>query len=274
MYCHNCGKEISESVKFCPHCGTEQNQHCKKETKTTGTRIWRTIRNILIILVLIPMVILSIAFVSAVFDEDEESRPVEAAAPAETADPTEITLPENGWYALYGDRYYFKDGLKCVELHEIDGNLYYFDEEGVLSVNKKIPYNGVILHAGHDGRINELTYEAVYGKWAEESYHFGNSGSSSILEFHSEVENCDSFTFYLESNGERGAKVNGTWKVYIRCNGKWEYVDKISYTEPMGTFDFSFDEPKTFDAITAYPTVQGNASYSSLFYLQNVHCYL
>ena len=24
MYCYNCGKEIAETVKFCPYCGAEQ----------------------------------------------------------------------------------------------------------------------------------------------------------------------------------------------------------------------------------------------------------
>ena len=26
MYCYNCGKEIAETVKFCPYCGAEQKQ--------------------------------------------------------------------------------------------------------------------------------------------------------------------------------------------------------------------------------------------------------
>ena len=25
MYCHNCGKEISEGIQFCPYCGTNLN---------------------------------------------------------------------------------------------------------------------------------------------------------------------------------------------------------------------------------------------------------
>ena len=26
MYCYNCGKEIAETVKFCPYCGAEQKR--------------------------------------------------------------------------------------------------------------------------------------------------------------------------------------------------------------------------------------------------------
>mgnify|MGYP000118756494 CR=1 FL=1 len=26
MYCYNCGKEIAETVKFCPYCGAGQKQ--------------------------------------------------------------------------------------------------------------------------------------------------------------------------------------------------------------------------------------------------------
>ena len=79
-------------------------------------------------------------------------------------------------------------------------------------------------------------------------------------------------SFYLEANGKRGAKVNGKWKIYVRNNGKWNFLQEINYTEPSGSFDFEFDEPVSFDAITAYPTVQGNASYTSFFYPQNVDC--
>ena len=105
-------------------------------------------------------------------------------------------------------------------------------------------------------------------------YHYGNNGRSSVLELSFEVEDCDSFRFYLEAGGLHGAKVNGKWKIYVRHNGNWEFVQDINYTEPNGYFDIKLDGYKNFDAITACPMVQGNATYSAVFSLQNVHCVL
>lgn len=32
MYCHQCGKEVNEDVKFCPYCGTALNQGDQTQT--------------------------------------------------------------------------------------------------------------------------------------------------------------------------------------------------------------------------------------------------
>ena len=151
---------------------------------------------------------------------------------------------------------------------------YYFDEDGALAENEDVDYYGTTLHAGRDGIIGGITYDEIWGNWSDERYSFGNGGHSSIIEFNSEIENCDSFQFCLEAGGLHGAKVNGTWKIYIRCNGNWEFAQDINYTEPDGCFDIKLNGYKNFDAITAYPTVRGNATYSAVFYLQNVHCVL
>ena len=150
----------------------------------------------------------------------------------------------------------------------------YFDEDGALAENEDVDYYGTTLHAGRDGIIEGITYDEIWGNWSDERYSFGNGGHSSIIEFNSEIENCDSFQFCLEAGGLHGAKVNGTWKIYIRCNGNWEFAQDINYTEPDGCFDIKLNGYKNFDAITAYPTVRGNATYSAVFYLQNVHCVL
>lgn len=248
----------------------EQFQPARPKTGNNRKKsLVRKIRSILLILIIIPLALLGLLSLSNDSEKDDSKHTIQENKPAPT---TEATAPPNGWQEFNGDSYYFEDGLKYVGLHDISGELYYFDDNGVLVTNREVPYESVVLDVGYDGQVEAVTYEAVYGTWAEKSYRFGNGGSSSILELSSEVENCDSFQFYLESHGERGAKVNGNWKVYIRCNGQWEFVEKVYYSEPSGCFTFTFSTPKTFDAITAHPTVQGNASYSSLFYLKNVHC--
>lgn len=286
MYCFHCGKEIPESVKFCPYCGTEQDQPKDPGgNRGGGTNIWRILRRVMIAVIVVPLVILGLLVVFATIREaqntPEPTVPAESVAgdsqspnnpTSEAPIPTESQIPEDGWHTENGERYYICDGEKYVDLQEIDGELYYFDEAGVLAVNRDVQYGELILHSDRYGCIEGMTIEELFGTWAEKPYRFGNGGSSSVLELPSEVENCDSFRFCLEATGMHGARVNGTWKIYIRHDGKWEYIQSINYTQPKGYFDIDFEEPKTFDAITAHPTVEGNASYSSLFYLQNVHC--
>ncbi|MGM9549207.1 MAG: zinc-ribbon domain-containing protein [Faecousia sp.] len=295
MYCYNCGKEISETVNFCPYCGAEQRKkpHDKdlKGNHGGGNSPW--LSRVFIGLAVIFLVIVGLLAVRAMLGKAvdaqnglEETAAAESAAEDTKSEDglnseeqrtdvpvtTESQIPEDGWHTVNGDRYYIRDGQKYVDIQEIDGELYYFDEDGVLAVNKDVRYGELILHSDRYGCIEGLTIEELFGTWAEEVYRFGNGGSSSVLELSTEVENCDSFRFCLEATGLHGARVNGTWKIYIRHAGKWEFVQNIDYTQPKGNFDIEFEMPKTFDAITAYPTVQGNASYSSLFYLQNVHC--
>ena len=56
MYCYKCGKEISETVKFCPHCGTEQGEshrHQNQGKKDSGKKnVGAIIRKILLILII------------------------------------------------------------------------------------------------------------------------------------------------------------------------------------------------------------------------------
>jgi len=203
-----------------------------------------------------------------------EAAPTEKVTYTEPPAPTETEALTDGWHTINGKRYYIQDGEKYVDLQEIDNALYYFDEDGALAENEDVDYYGTTLHAGRDGIIGGITYDEIWGNWSDERYSFGNGGHSSIIEFNSEIENCDSFQFCLEAGGLHGAKVNGTWKIYIRCNGNWEFAQDINYTEPNGYFDIKLDGYKNFDAITACPMVQGNATYSAVFYLQNVHCVL
>lgn len=283
MYCHHCGREINETAKFCPYCGAEQKKTATPNEPGGGNSPW--LRRIMIGLAVILLVVAGLLAVRAMLKHDDDAPKVpETTAPteedtrskdkpaSEAPAPTESQIPEDGWHTENGERYYICDGEKYVDLQEIDGKLYYFDESGVLAVNRDVDYDAMILHANRNGCLEGLTIKELFGTWAEEPYRFGGGGSSSVLELATEVENCDSFRFCLEASGMHGAKVNGTWKIYIRHDGKWEFVQNIDYTEPKGYFDINLEEPKTFDAITAHPTVEGNASYSSLFYLQNVHC--
>lgn len=284
MYCQNCGREIDDTAKFCPYCGLEQKRTTGRGNQSGNTGGGKDPWPRRVFIGLAAIVIVGLLVVCALPGKDARNSlqgTVAAEAAAETSQSelyseapvqTETQIPEDGWQTVDGKRYYFQDGEKYVDVQEIDGELYYFDRDGVLAVKRDVSYGNATLHAGPGGRIEAITFGIMYGDWAEESYRFGNGGSSSVLEFSDGLVNCDSFRFCLEASGLYGARVDGTWKIYIRHDGEWEYVQDIDYTQPKGYFDIELDEPKTFDAITAYPTVQGNASYSPSFYLRNVHC--
>lgn len=286
MYCHNCGQEQSDQHKFCANCGAElkfASQPPRNNDAPTKPGAGKVLGKAFVISLVSVFIFfgLLIALVSFIGDSDEEISPAEtdaiqtdahADSAGEELSSTETLIPGNGWYTENGKRYYFQDGAMYVDVQEIDGEYYYFHEDGTLAVNADVDYDGWIFKTDRDGIITRVIFDKIGGEWSEESYHFGNGGSSSILELAIPIEECTSMTFYLEANGEHGAKVNGKWKIYVRNNGKWKFVQEINYTEPNGSFDIKFDEPMSFDAITAYPTVQGNASYSSFFYPQNVDC--
>lgn len=288
MYCHNCGREQPDQHKFCANCGTElkfvsqpqppsnNDEHAKPGAgEVLGKAFVISLVSVFIFFGLL------IALVAFSGDSDEEIIPAETGAiqadnHANSSDEelprTDALIPDNGWHTENGKRYYFQDGAMYVDVQEIDGEYYYFHEDGTLAVNSDVDYDGWIFKTDRDGIITRVVFDKIGGEWSEEKYRFGGSGSSSILELAIPIEECTSMTFYLEANGERGAKVNGKWKIYVRNNGKWNFLQEINYSEPRGSFDLKFDEPVSFDAITAYPTVQGNASYSSFFYPQNVDC--
>lgn len=290
MYCHKCGHELPDQGNFCPNCGTQRISEAQTRTNAyeepgrNGDKI--TIRKKTIAAVLIAVIAAVLLFAFAGKGDGEEERvsagkepTTTTAAAEEEPEPTEYEaaattayIPEDGWYTEDGKQYYFQDGLMYVDIQEIDGEYYYFHEDGALAVNSSVDYDGLIFKTNGDGTIDRVVFEELGGAWSDEKYRFGNGGSSSILEMTIPVEDCTSMSFYLEANGEHGAKVNGTWKIYVRSNGKWKFLQEINYMEPSGSFDLEFDGTLSFDAITAHPTVQGNASYSSFFYLQDVDC--
>lgn len=272
MYCHNCGHELSEHGKFCPNCGTQRVSASQQQSNSRDTRDKHrnqtTVSRKSIVKILVSVIVVALFISFAGPDDDDDVRDSIVYESTETT----AYIPDNGWYTENGKRYYFQDGAMYVDLQEIDGDYYYFYEDGTLAVNTDVDYEICIFKANRDGKINRMIFEKIGGEWSEEKYHFGYNGRSSILELSIPVYDCTSMSFYLEANGEHGAKVNGKWKIYVRSNGKWEFLQEINYTEPKGSFDIIFAEAKSFDAITAYPTVQGNASYSSFFYPQNVEC--
>lgn len=277
MYCRECGRQIPDNSKFCKECGA-------KQSGGNGGGSNRGIIAIAVLLGVIACVLLvllltgnrsdSVTVATEPTSVSVQSEATEAPRPTETQpEPTETQSahPESGWHEEGGSRYYYSDSEKVTGLQEIGNKLYYFNEDGSLAVNTTVDYGGNLLEINRDGHITAATFAFIDGEWSSDKFRFGNNGRSSIKILETEVTNCDETGFYLEASGLRGAKVNCNWKIHVRSHGKWVFVKEIYFTEPSGTFTIKFDKPMDFDAITAYPTVQGNASYSSYFALVDVH---
>lgn len=273
MYCRECGRQIQDNSKFCKECGAKQSDG------NGGTRS----KGIVAIAVVLGVAV-CVLLVLLLTGNRSDRAPVEAEqasvslqteatdAPLPTQMQTEpIETPESGWYEEGGNRYYYTDSEKVTGLQEISNKLYYFNEDGSLAVNTTVDYSGNLLEINGDGQITAATFAFIDGEWSSDKFHYGNNGRSSIKILETEVTNCDKTGFYLEANGLRSAKVNCNWKIHVRSHGKWVFVKEIHFTEPSSTFTIKFDKPMDFDAITAYPTIQGNASYSSYFALVDVH---
>lgn len=286
MVCHHCGKELPEDSRFCPHCGASQEKQGKKSV--SGRDI---VKGVLIVLVALLAVVrlmelipdkeetpvsvsttsVALATIPAPAREEPTSAPT---LPPATQAPTETTipLPEDGWYRESGQWYYYLDGQPLVDIQPIDGNYYYFHEDGALAVNSRVETDYFALQTDSEGVIQRAIYNEIWGEWAEKSYSYGNGGHSSILNLSFPVKECTSMTLHLEASGNHGAKMNCTWKFYVRSGGKWKMVQKLDFKEPSGDFEIQFDTPMSFDAITAHPTKQGNASYSCNYHLEDVDC--
>lgn len=277
MYCRYCGTSLPDNAKFCTNCGAAQ------DGGTGETHFKKSKVPIVILIALAVLVVALVAVVLAILagignapaQQDDPARSLPTDAPAITTISTSApapTLPQDGWYTSDGNRYYYHDGTALTGLQDLDGTVYYFYEDGTLATDTTIDFEEGSLEFDSQGRLAGYTLATVSGAWSSESFRFGHSGKATILELDTQVEDCRSMTLYLEASGLRGAKVNGQWKLHIRSHGTWEYVQDISFTQPDGSYSIRFSTPKDFDAITVYPTVQGNASYNVYYGLFDLYC--
>ena len=266
MYCQHCGREIPNQSRFCSYCGAAQTGQ--------GTQMKPGNSKALIVGIGVIAVAVVALVIVCLFLKDTPNRSASTAAPTtvSTEPIAAATPPQQGWVQEDGKTYYMKDGTPLTGFQEIGNDYYYFYEDGTMAVNTRVEYGDDTLELDGDGHLAGVIFATVANDWSDESYYFGNGGSAAVIEFASTVEGCRSLTFYLKASGNYGSHCNGSWKIFIKTHGKWEHVKDIDFQEPEGYFAIRFDTPTDFDAITAYPTIQGNASYSVYFDVYDVYC--
>lgn len=279
MFCPNCGQEQSDEHKFCKNCGTNlsSESHSAKNSSPNNFKSGNILGKNLVACIVVVCIVFAFVFALFSFTHNKEEETL-SGKPAHSEEvnssiPTEQpALPENGWHTENGKQYYYTNGEMCVSIQEIDGDYYYFNEDGTLASDIDLEYEGLVLKVGSDGIIDRVVFETITGEWSDERYKYGNNGKALILELEFPIEDCTAMTFYVAAQGQRGARANGKWEIYGRHNGQWEFIKEIDYTEPEGRFEIEFESPKSFEAITACPQILGNATLEMFFCLQNVDC--
>lgn len=263
MYCGKCGRQLPEDARFCTFCGAELNG--KSEKKKTG-----------IIVALVAAVLILCAARLIFGSEREAPQPEDTIArqPAVTVAPeTEEAVIPDGWYEEDGKTYYLEDGQYYAGLWNIDGEYYFFDDDGVLQRNTTAEDDdGFKVAVNGSGKVTKICYPQIYGQWAAKGYSHGNNGKSSVMEYTTPIEGCSSLDLYVEAEGNYGSNMDGNWRVVFKINGTWKEITSFSYSGSSTTTHIEFPSPVNIEAITAYPTKQGNASYSSYYELKNVWC--
>ena len=178
--------------------------------------------------------------------------------------------PEDGWYEEDGRRYYYSQGEPLKGWWDVDNVSYYFDEDGVMARDTKKTVEGNTYSFDSQGQVTEICWGVLYGTGSEDVYRHGNGGTASCMEFGNLVENCTSLEFVVEAEGKYGANVEGNWDLVLKINGVWQQPRRFSVQGNTGSIQVNFDSPTTVEAAAAYPKIQGNASYSSIYELRNV----
>lgn len=283
MFCRKCGGQLPDNARFCNFCGADLNGN--NEKKKTGVVVILVAAAVfLLVLVLVVLLIIGSAQNAPKSEEPVTRQPEDAIVlqpeepiirqPVVTAAPeTEAPVILNGWYEENGKTYYLEDGQYYVGLWDIDGQYYFFGDDGVLQRNTTgEDEDGYKFIVDGSGRVTRICYPQIYGQWAAKGYSHGNNGRSSVMEYTTPIQGCSSLDLYVEAEGNYGSNVDGNWRVVFKIDGKWKEITSFSYSGSSTTTHIEFPSPVTIEAITAYPTKQGNASYSGYYELKNVWC--
>lgn len=273
MYCQHCGSAIPDQARFCPNCGAAQSGQSTqmKPGNSKGLIVGLVVMALAVVILVVVCLTLLMGQNVPTLRSPEKAGMATAAAPV--PEPTaEASLPRQGWHQENGKTYYYKDGAPLTGFQEIRHDHYYFYEDGVMAKNTTVASGDDMLEFDSNGHLSCRTFSSLDCHWSDEDYHFGNGGQAAVLTFSSQVKDCRSLTFYLEASGHHGTHFSGKWKLLVRSHGTWEHVRDLDFREPDGSFTITFDQPTDFDAITAYPTIQGNATYSVYFNVSDVRC--
>ena len=195
MFCSNCGKKIEDGQKFCPYCGNKlEVVNEKEQSKIDNTSNSKPlIKNKVFIIIIIVLILIIVALVVNFFlfkkvmretghfekingvDTYIDNGSIVTNSLVRIRGKKIYYVDENGhkiknaWEIINndGDYGYFGSLGELIKnkVKEIDGKLYYFDENGILKIDTYVEYEDIKYHANSDG---ELTLASEYDKTKNE----------------------------------------------------------------------------------------------------------
>lgn len=188
----------------------------------------------------------------------------------------------DGWYYDGSYNYFYLNGKPITGWLEDGGYNYYFLGNGQLAQNTTLEIDDYRYTFDGEGHISgkiPIRYSRLDGNWSDSQFHFGDTSGTEVWVYYKEldtpVKNCTSLTMNVEVTDDGGGNVGGDWTLCLRINGHWKRLDEFEvydYSDGtgFGMGFFTFSEPVTFDAFTAYRTAGVTETYYCNLFLTGV----
>ena len=178
-----------------------------------------------------------------------------------------------GWLENDGHIYFCapdQDGSIATRKWEIDDEYYYFDDEGIMVKGAVEIEPGTCYYFGKDGTFQycEVTLTNVPTTSSDKQVTLKAKDSKSFShceQFDSPISNVLSVRMKTEITEVESGKPDGQWQIHVRASdGNWKRIGYFNLDDREGTFEKTFDEPMTFDAVvsTAYDRYDSSSGWS------------
>ncbi len=310
MYCPNCGTQNPDDAVFCQKCrsamdGSDVSAQAPQKKKRP---LWVEI--VLIAVVCVASYVLAqYVFVPALSgSKDQSSKPststvnqpvnqtqmVQQPVVTQQTQPAPVqssTIPISAKVPLsWGDvRIWAWSSSKGDAFDAWPGEAMQLGADGLYSYDIPDWCNYVVISAWNgsiqsedvlitdpNGMYIEIEedngyIEQIATQWGE-NYRLSNGGTCAVLETVEPVRNCTSVNFTVASEGYYNSTVVGEWEIMFRIGDAWKKTHTFHYDGGTQDVLVTFDNPVTFDAVTAYPVQLGNYTYECSFGLWGATC--
>lgn len=184
----------------------------------------------------------------------ERGTGMKAEVPTETQESTQeyVQMVFDGWVSSGGYRYYHVAGEPVVGWYTIDGQEFYFDEEGKAAIGRTVMIGQDSYYFDVYGKVKTITYASVEYSKSTSAFRFQTTDGAIrnvvYLQLQEPAENCVSFDFTLEETSAAGEQ----WVICVRINGQWTSCATVEIAGRGIAQTVELSEPTGFDAVMAY----------------------
>ena len=183
---------------------------------------------------------------------------------------TKPTSPpeKNGWAEENGKTYYYVSDERISGLYEIDGEGYYFDEEGVMCTGAVEIDVGCTYYFDENGKFQYYdAWKHIDAHWSDENVSILIGGGyyvpSNYKILDTPLEGVGSLQVVVGVVEEKKGSADGKWQFHVRTlDGEWVWIDFFEVKDGTGSLTVKLDAPIAFDACKCTRYSSGNFSYS------------